>query len=165
MRALENGWLRGAALDVFPEEPLQAQSALWNHPKVVGKLFHFLEESKWKWYRVASILQNYFSESIWPAIKTLAFSVSFLLSPFPFPFSRIRLQWTPIPSDSSCGSHVQTKRHCRVLPAKPGQVKPNKYNSFGEDDYPPIHQIWCWRRSELPCWLEKTLLILRLSHI
>ena len=37
-RALDNGWLRGAALDVFPEEPLHVQSALWNHPKVVGKL-------------------------------------------------------------------------------------------------------------------------------
>jgi len=35
VRALDNGWLRGAALDVFPEEPLHAQSALWNHPKVV----------------------------------------------------------------------------------------------------------------------------------
>jgi len=32
--ALENGWLRGAALDVFNVEPLPAESKLWSHPKV-----------------------------------------------------------------------------------------------------------------------------------
>ena len=37
VRVLDNGWLRGAALDVFPEEPLHVQSDLWNHPKVIGK--------------------------------------------------------------------------------------------------------------------------------
>jgi len=32
--ALENGWLRGAALDVFNVEPLPSESKLWSHPKV-----------------------------------------------------------------------------------------------------------------------------------
>jgi len=35
VRALDNGWLRGAALDVFPEEPLPPQSVLWDHPKII----------------------------------------------------------------------------------------------------------------------------------
>ena len=51
MRALDNGWLRGAALDVFPEEQLPSQSALWNHPKVVGKLaFSYSSEFVFKVY-------------------------------------------------------------------------------------------------------------------
>ena len=33
--AIDHGWIRGAALDVFATEPLPADSALWNHPKVV----------------------------------------------------------------------------------------------------------------------------------
>ncbi len=33
--ALEQGWIRGAALDVFATEPLPADSPLWNHPKVI----------------------------------------------------------------------------------------------------------------------------------
>jgi glyoxylate/hydroxypyruvate reductase A len=32
--ALEDGTLSGATLDVFPTEPLPADSALWTHPKV-----------------------------------------------------------------------------------------------------------------------------------
>jgi glyoxylate/hydroxypyruvate reductase A len=32
--ALEEGALAGAALDVFPQEPLPADSPLWSHPKV-----------------------------------------------------------------------------------------------------------------------------------
>ena len=35
--ALEEGSLRGAALDVFPEEPLAQESLLWAHPRVVGQ--------------------------------------------------------------------------------------------------------------------------------
>jgi len=34
VEALDNDWLRGAALDVFNTEPLPADCKLWNHPKV-----------------------------------------------------------------------------------------------------------------------------------
>ena len=33
--ALKNGRIAGAGLDVFAEEPLSADSLLWNHPNVV----------------------------------------------------------------------------------------------------------------------------------
>merc|ERR1712002_32776 len=32
VRALENGWIRGAVLDVFREEPLPKESKLWSAP-------------------------------------------------------------------------------------------------------------------------------------
>jgi len=35
LRALEEGVLAGASLDVFETEPLPADSALWDHPNVV----------------------------------------------------------------------------------------------------------------------------------
>jgi len=34
VEALDNGWLKGAALDVFNTEPLPADCKLWTHPKV-----------------------------------------------------------------------------------------------------------------------------------
>ena len=36
VEALDNGWLRGAALDVFNIEPLPADCKLWEHPKVTS---------------------------------------------------------------------------------------------------------------------------------
>ena len=39
LSALDKGWLRGAALDVFQEEPLPPESLLWNHPQVIGEGF------------------------------------------------------------------------------------------------------------------------------
>lgn len=35
IRLLDEGHLRGAMLDVFPEEPLPADHPLWSHPKVI----------------------------------------------------------------------------------------------------------------------------------
>ena len=32
--AIDQGWLSGAALDVFEKEPLPAESPLWRHPKI-----------------------------------------------------------------------------------------------------------------------------------
>ncbi len=34
MRAVEEGWIAGAVLDVFPEEPLPEDSPLWSLPGV-----------------------------------------------------------------------------------------------------------------------------------
>ena len=45
VEALDNGWLRGAALDVFNAEPLPADCKLWSHPKVTSilkNIFYFL---------------------------------------------------------------------------------------------------------------------------
>jgi glyoxylate/hydroxypyruvate reductase len=33
--ALDQGWLAGASLDVFPTEPLRQESPLWSHPNVI----------------------------------------------------------------------------------------------------------------------------------
>jgi phosphoglycerate dehydrogenase-like enzyme len=35
IRALQNGWIAGAGLDVFEEEPLPENSPLWDMPNVV----------------------------------------------------------------------------------------------------------------------------------
>jgi phosphoglycerate dehydrogenase-like enzyme len=35
VRALREGWIRGAALDVFTEEPLPPDSPLWDLPNVL----------------------------------------------------------------------------------------------------------------------------------
>jgi len=35
VRSLREGWIRGAALDVFAEEPLPQDSPLWDLPNVV----------------------------------------------------------------------------------------------------------------------------------
>ena len=35
MKAIEEGWLGGAILDVFEEEPLPADSKLWRMPQVI----------------------------------------------------------------------------------------------------------------------------------
>lgn len=35
INALNSGQMGGAALDVFSEEPLPAESLLWNHPKII----------------------------------------------------------------------------------------------------------------------------------
>jgi phosphoglycerate dehydrogenase-like enzyme len=35
IRALQEGWIAGAALDVFAEEPLPAESSLWAMPNVL----------------------------------------------------------------------------------------------------------------------------------
>ena len=37
VRAVDKGWLHGAALDVFQEEPLPSHSLLWKHPQVKGR--------------------------------------------------------------------------------------------------------------------------------
>src|SRR5262249_3215124 len=34
LTALDQGWLAGASLDVFPNEPLAKESPLWSHPNV-----------------------------------------------------------------------------------------------------------------------------------
>ena len=117
VRALDNGWLRGAALDVFPEEPLPPQSVLWDHPKIIGRSFS------------STKLRNSFPKLI--AKTKLLWTPNVYSDPFQFPFSLFpliwhQLQWSPIPSDPSCCRHVEAKRHRWVLPAKPGQVKRNQ---------------------------------------
>jgi glyoxylate/hydroxypyruvate reductase A len=34
LAALDHGWLSGACLDVFPEEPLPSESRIWSHPLI-----------------------------------------------------------------------------------------------------------------------------------
>ena len=36
VEALDKGWLRAAALDVFNVEPLPQESDLWSHPRVTS---------------------------------------------------------------------------------------------------------------------------------
>lgn len=51
IRALQNGWIRGAALDVFSTEPLPAESPLWHlsnvivTPHMAGSTPHYIERS------------------------------------------------------------------------------------------------------------------------
>jgi phosphoglycerate dehydrogenase-like enzyme len=51
VRALQSGWVRGAALDVFSTEPLPADSPLWElsnvivTPHMAGFTTHYIERS------------------------------------------------------------------------------------------------------------------------